>query len=147
MKWMTGMMCEMSHPPEWPSTRHSMLKDFVLGHLFVRFFARWAQSNYLPLAPETWWPPLSLAGAAGEQRSTSRPVDRARGRNGTWRGALWGRREGGVRRGELIHWRHHTGTHKEIVILLACIINININIEYTAGFLDWCYYFEVAIRF
>lgn len=58
-------------------------------------------TQLLNSAAEGWRRSFSLAGATGEQQSTSRPMDCARRRNGAWGGALWGCRQGGVRRGEL----------------------------------------------
>lgn len=53
-----------------------------------------------------------LEGDTGEQQSTSGPVDRARRRNGAGRGAVWGRHQRGVRRGE-----HYSVTHHVSVLL------------------------------
>lgn len=103
MKWMTGTTCELldTRPCWMNGTTLQQPPDTFSGDGLLTWACCWCVFGTLNSAAETWPRLFSLAGATGEQQSTSRPMDSARRRIGAWGGALWGCHQGGVRRGEL----------------------------------------------
>lgn len=108
MKCMTGITCELldTRPAEWIAALSSSSQTPSVVMAPKHWECVLPVFGTLKPEAETWRWPLFLAGAAGEQQSASRPMDCARRRNGAWGGALWGRCQRGVWRGELFACSH-----------------------------------------